>query len=203
MTMSDHSFSRTFAKKHSINEAIVLEEIVFRIQATANVRNGKRWFYDTLDELQKKLPYLGRSTIDDLVQKLESKKLLEIGNYNKASYDQTRWFHVPEEHWEAANDQKVWFRPADAKAHGVPAALLMFNLEYWLIENIKAGSGETHKMSPTDLAKGLPLSVSTIKATLTDLVKVGVLVKVAGKHSEYAFAPERMRDIQTQALLDL
>lgn len=201
--MSDHSFSRTFAKQHSINEAIVLEQLAFKTSEKLHWRDGKWWFYDTLDELQKKLPYLGRSTIDDVVQKLESKKLLEIGNYNKASYDQTRWFHVPEEYWGAVNNEKVWFKPADAFDHGVPAALLMFNLEYWLIQNIKAGSGETHKMSPTDLAKGLPLSVSTIKATLTDLVKVGVLVKVVGKHSEYAFAPERMRDIQTQALLDL
>jgi hypothetical protein len=199
--MSEHSFSRTFAKQHSINEAIVLELLAFKTRTSPNTRKGKMWYYDSTDELQKKLPYLGRSTVDDVVNKLAAKSLLVIENHNKASFDKTRWFHVGEEHWDAANDEKVWFDPADAEAHGVPAALLMKNLEYWLTLKIRAGEGPTHKMSPTNLAKSLPMSVSTIKATLTAMVNKRVLVKTAGKNSEYAFSADRMRDIETVALL--
>lgn len=197
--MRPRSFSRTFAKEHcSITQAVLLEEIVFRIQATNNIRDGKRWFYDPLDELQKKLPFLKRTAIDDAAKNLVTKGFLEIGNYNHAKYDQTRWYHVPEEHWAAVDDQKVWFQEADAVAHGIPAALLMYNLDYQLAQKFERNDGETHAMSPTDLATRLPMSKSTIKATLTDLVKKGVLVKVEGKRSEYAFAPDRMREIQTR-----
>lgn len=199
--MSEHSFSRTFAKDHSINEAIILEVLAYKTRTSTNRRNGKMWYYDSTDKIQEKLHYLARSTVDDVLKKLAAKGLLLIENHNKASYDRTRWFHVPEEHWDAANDEKVWFDPADAEAHGVPAALLMKNLEYWLTLKIRAGEGHTHKMSPTDLAKRLPMSISTIKATLTAMVNKGVLVKTAGKNSEYAFSADRMRDIETLAIL--
>lgn len=200
LNMSDHSFSRTFAKKHSINEAIVLELLAFKTQASNNVRENKQWFYDTTDELHKKLPFLGRSTIDDVVRRLQKKKLLLVRNYNKASFDKTRWFHVPKRCWKALNHEKVWFRPSDAETHGVPAALLMFNLEYWLGKTMEAKAGFTHEMSPEALATGLPLTASNIKATLTKLVKENVLVKIPGKKSEYAFDADRMREIQTLAL---
>ncbi|MGV3661429.1 MAG: helix-turn-helix domain-containing protein [Prosthecobacter sp.] len=197
--MRPHSFSRTFAKEQrSISQALVLEEIVFRIRATNKVKDGKQWFYDSLNELQDKLPFLKRTAIDDAIKKLASKGFIEVGNYNKAKYDKTRWYHVPEEHWAAVDEEKVWFQQADAVEHGIPAALLMNNLDYWIAQKFERNDGETHAMSPTDLSKHLPVSKSTIKATLADLVEKGVLVKIDGKRSHYAFAPDRMRQIQTR-----
>lgn len=198
--MKPHSFSKTIADVHGVSAAIVLKYLAYKTRKSTNIRDNKQWYYDTLTELEKKFPYLGRSTIDDALRELGEKSLVEIGNFNKHAYDRTRWYHVPEQHWEAAEDHKISFHVSDAEAHGVTAAVIMFNLEYWLKKKLKAGS-ETHAISPEKLAEHLPLKASTIRTTLAKLVGVGALIKVPDKKSEYAFPPSRMRALRTKALL--
>jgi predicted transcriptional regulator len=195
-----HSFSRTFAQLHSINEAIVLKHLAYKTQKSTNWKDDRQWYYDTTDTLMKKWPYLGRSTIDDVVKKLARKGMVIIGNYNKRTYDRTRWFHVPEAHWKVVEEEKINFLSSDAETHGVVAAVLMWNLEYWLNKKLKVGQ-ETHSLNPEKLAEHLPFKASTIKSTLSGLVKSGALIKVPGKRSEYVFPPDRMRSLQTKARL--
>lgn len=198
--MRPHSFSKTFAEQHGVTEAIVLKHLAHKTRRSANIRDDKQWYYDSLDELMVKMPYLGRSTIDDAVNSLAGKGMLEIGNYNGRAYDRTRWFHVPEEHWDAVEERNIYFHATDAEAHGVTAAVLMFNLEYWLKRRLRAGK-ETHSMDLKKLADKLPFKVSTTKAALSRLVAAGPIVKVPGKRSEYAFPPDRMRTLREKARL--
>lgn len=198
--MKAHSFSKTLADAHGVNAAIVLKLMAHKTRRSTNIRDDIQWYYGTLDELSEKLPYLGRSTIDDALKQLAANGLLEIGNYNKYSYDRTRWFHVPEQHWGAAEHQRISFHAAEAEMHGVTAAVLMWNLEYWLKRKLRSG-GFTHSMNAVALAEALPFKASTIKSTLSRLVKDGALIKVPGKKSEFAFPPDRMRTLRTNAIL--
>jgi len=68
-----HSFSRTIAEKYDYTAALVLGYIGFRIGLSSNEREGKRWFYDTLDEITKHYPYLGRSAVYEAIKRLTRK----------------------------------------------------------------------------------------------------------------------------------
>jgi hypothetical protein len=155
--MKPHSFSKTLADVHGISEAIVLKFLAHKTRKSSNVKDDKQWYYGSLDALTEKCPYLGRSTIDDAVKGLAVKGMVEIGNYNKLPFDRTRWYHVPEYYWEAVEELKISFHAEDAEAHGVSAAVVMFNLEYWLKKKLKVGK-VTHAMSPEKLAKHLPFN---------------------------------------------
>ncbi|MCP9773962.1 hypothetical protein KBY66_15340 [Synechococcus sp. Tobar12-5m-g] len=198
--MKPHSFSKTLADVHGISEAIVLKFLAHKTRKSSNVKDDKQWYYGSLDALTEKCPYLGRSTIDDAVKSLAAKGMVEIGNYNKLPFDRTRWYHVPEYYWEAVEELKISFHAADAEVHGVSAAVVMFNLEYWLKKKLKVGK-VTHAMSPEKLATHLPFKASTIKSTLSKLVDADAVIKVAGIRSEYAFPPDRMRTLQQKARL--
>lgn len=198
--MRPHSFSKTIAEQHGVTEAIVLKHLAYKTRRSTNIPDGRQWYYDPLDALEDKFPYFGRSTIDDAVKSLAEKGMLEIGNYNEHAYDRTRWYHVHEEHWDAVEEHKIRFHAPDAEAHGVTAAVLLFNLEYWLKRRLRAGK-ETHSMDLKKLEECLPFKVSTMKAALSRLVTAGAIVKVPGKRSEYAFPPDRMRSLRERARL--
>ena len=72
--MRPHSFSKTLAEVHGISEAIVLKFLAHKTRRSTNIRDEKQWYYDSLDNLREKIPYLGRSTIDDVVKSLAAKK---------------------------------------------------------------------------------------------------------------------------------
>ncbi len=198
--MRPHSFSKTFAEQHGVTEAIVLKFLAYKTRRSGNCRDDKNWYYAPLDALIDKFPYLGRSTIDDAVKSLAAKGMLEIGNYNKLPFDRTRWYHVPEQYWDALEERKISFYAPDAEAHGLSAAVVMFNLEFWLKKQLKAGK-ETHLLSPEKLAESVPFKASTIKAALSKLVDAGAVIKVPDKRSEYAFPPDRMRSLRMKARL--
>lgn len=198
--MRPHSFSKIFADQHGVSEAIVLKHLAHKTRRSGNIRDDKQWYYDPLDELQVKMPYLGRTAIDDAVKSLAAKSMLEIGNYNERAYDRTRWYHVPEEFWEAVEERRINFYAHEAETHGVTAAVLMFNLEYWLKRKLRAGK-DTHSMDLKNLEERLSFKVSTMKAALSRLVDAGAIIKVPGKRSEYAFPPDRMRSLRERARL--
>ena len=88
-----HSFSRTIAKEHGEKAAVLLQYLAHHISKSKHVHGGKKWFYKTLDDLAEVFPYLKRSTIHDILQKLSQENgPLLIGDYNKKGYDRTNWF---------------------------------------------------------------------------------------------------------------
>ncbi len=200
MNTIPHSFSKAFARKHTINEAIVIEEIVFKTLMTKNIREGKRWYYASLQTLQKQLPYLTRDDISVAMEMMVGKGLLEISTDGKLPDSMKQWLCVPEKYWQEVNHDKVWFRPFDASNYGIPAALLISNLESKLCKNIEAGTGRTHPLDSKLLSEVLPLSRTAINATLMELVEQGVLVKVQRKGKEYTLSTIRMREIEDGVL---
>lgn len=76
-----------------LNESLVLMQIEYWISISDNVKDGRRWTYQSLRDMQKKaFPFWSVSTISRTIRSLLDKGYLIEGNYNKLSYDKTRWF---------------------------------------------------------------------------------------------------------------
>lgn len=163
--MPKHSFNGQLAQQLGITDAIVLKYMAARTRTSTNVRSGKNWFYMTGNELAMKFPYLSKSGVEKAIKRLRAEKCIEIANFNKLSFDMTRWFHVPQEYQDASEEKPIVFEVDVAVAHGVPAAVLLHNYRYHTEKN-----GIEHRMSPAALNQYLPfLSKPTIKRALKKL----------------------------------
>lgn len=81
------------AMEIGFEEHIVFLQIEFLISITRNLREGKYWTYQTLEDLRTKhFRYWSTSKISRILQKLEANKLILIGNFNKHKSDRTQWF---------------------------------------------------------------------------------------------------------------
>jgi hypothetical protein len=67
-----HSFSRAQAKLYGVNAAIVLSYISYRIARSTNIRDGKRWYFDSFDALAQHYPYFSKTVVYQAVQPLIS-----------------------------------------------------------------------------------------------------------------------------------
>lgn len=89
---------RDLAAEIGLNESIVLLQIEFLISISSNERDGRRWTYQSLDDLkQVYFPWWSVATLHRIVRSLADKNLIVIGNYNKLGYDRTQWYALNEE----------------------------------------------------------------------------------------------------------
>lgn len=76
-----------------LNESIILLQIEFWISISNHFYDGRRWTYQSVRDIQEKaFPFWSIATINRVINKLLKKGYLIEGNYNKKSYDKTRWF---------------------------------------------------------------------------------------------------------------
>lgn len=79
-----------------LNEAILLQQLAYWLERSANVRDGQRWVWKTYEEWQEELPFWSLSTLKRIVKNLRAKGLVETtGKYNKMPTDQTLWYTIP------------------------------------------------------------------------------------------------------------
>ncbi len=206
------SFSRSFAQDHSVNEAVILKYLAYKVNRSNNWRDDKQWYFGSTKALQKQFPYISASAIDANIRKMGKKPILEIGNYNPWKQDRTRWFHVPKvTRDEVFKGKMIRFESDDAVHHGITAAVLLHNLRHNLKKELKKSddTNVAHEMSPAALSKiqpktgmsFLPFSESTIKATLKALVEKGVILKTFITKPEYTLPPIEMQDLRREAKL--
>ena len=81
------------AKEIGLNESLILLQIEFWISISNNERDGKRWTYQSVRDMQEKsFSFWSISTINRAVNKLIDEGYIIEGNFNKIKYDKTRWF---------------------------------------------------------------------------------------------------------------
>jgi hypothetical protein len=174
-----HSFSRTIAKEHGEKAAVLLQYLAHHVSKSKHVHGGKKWFYKTLDDLAVVFPYLKRSTIHAILQKLGKENgPLAIGDYNKKGYDRTNWFAFRDDNFrrQAQSSKPVYFQVEDAVKYGTVAAVLLGNLGHWIRENRKSDPQYTwHSMSFGELSKHLPFDKATMHCALKVLVDAKVI----------------------------
>ena len=174
-----HSFSRTIAKEHGEKAAVLLQYLAHHVSKSKHVHGGRKWFYKTLDDLALVFPYLKRSTIHAILQKLGRENgPLVIGDYNKKGYDRTNWFAFRDDNIrkQAQSSKPAYFQVEDAVKYGIVAAVLLGNLVHWIRENRKSDPQYTwHSMSLGELSKHLPFAKATMHRALKVLVDAKVI----------------------------
>jgi hypothetical protein len=193
-----HSVSRTIAQEHGEKAAVILQYLAHHVSKSKHVHGGRKWFYKTLDDLAVVFPYLKRSTIHAILQRLGKENgPLAIGDYNKKGYDRTCWYAFADDtvRKQAQSSKPVYFRVEDAVNYGIVAAVLLGNLVHWIRENRKSDPQYTwHQILPGDLVEHLPFSKSTMQRGLRALVNAKVLkikaVPGKGETAEYALVDE-------------
>ena len=82
-----------------LNEAIVLQQVHYWIEinrkADKNLRDGRYWTYNTINDWHKNnFPFWGVNTIRRTFTSLENMGYLVSGNYNRQSFDRTKWYSI-------------------------------------------------------------------------------------------------------------
>jgi hypothetical protein len=192
-----HSFSRAQAKLYGVHGALLLRYVINRIRASTNIRDGKRWFYDSIADLTENYAYLSQTAIFNARKVLIANTgPLITGNYNKWKQDKTTWYAVRDDRTlQAPEDDLLYFRASEAVAYGILEAVILNNLRYWLEEKQKANPAyQYHRMSPRNLEAVFQqaFSDSSIRRALRHLVELGVLVpqapETANNSVAYRFA---------------
>lgn len=101
ITQMNHSFDTDIAIAHGVNEAIFIENVRFWI--AKNKANGKHfhdgryWTYNSIKAYAQLFPYWSVSQVRRIIESLQSKGILLVGNYNENTYDRTQWYALNEQ----------------------------------------------------------------------------------------------------------
>lgn len=99
-----HAFSVDLATKIGLEESIILNHFIFwdkkyRSNHDKSVENnhfhdGLYWFYSSVKTWNESYPYLTESKIKRVLINLETMGYIKAGNFNKFSYDRTKWYSL-------------------------------------------------------------------------------------------------------------
>ena len=112
----------TLASEIGLNEAIVLQQMHYWLKKSNHNYDGRRWIYNSYKEWEQHFPFWSNATIRRTISSLEKQELLFIGNYNKAGFDNTKWYSIDYFKLEgvskrlAQNEQTTCSKRADAFA---------------------------------------------------------------------------------------
>lgn len=94
-------FNIKIAEAYGINEAIILQNLSFwqaKNEANEiNFHDGKYWVYNSVKAFEKLFPYWSKGQINRILKNLEEKEAISVGNYNRVSYDRTKWYSLNQE----------------------------------------------------------------------------------------------------------
>lgn len=82
------------AEEIGLNEAIVLQQIHYWLKKSNHHYDGRRWIYNSYKEWEQHFPFWSNATIRRTISSLEKQELLFVGNYNKAGFDNTKWYSI-------------------------------------------------------------------------------------------------------------
>jgi DNA-binding PadR family transcriptional regulator len=85
---------------YSVDEAIFLQHIyhwyLYNKSNNKNFYDSRYWTYNSISAFAEQFIYLSEKQIRNILLKLENKSLIVTGNYNKISYDRTKWYSITE-----------------------------------------------------------------------------------------------------------
>lgn len=84
----------SLAVKIGLNEAMVLQQIHYWAKKKKTAREGFYWVYNSYEAWQEQFPFFSKSTIGRTIRSLEKLDLLITGNFNKLSFDKTKWYRI-------------------------------------------------------------------------------------------------------------
>ena len=91
-----NAFDTEVAKDVGIIPAIIYHYIQLWISHNetngTNFYDGYYWTYNSISAFCKQFDYLTKSQIERALKTLEEKEYIKVGNYNRVSYDRTKWY---------------------------------------------------------------------------------------------------------------
>lgn len=94
--MSINSFRTDIASLVGVPAAVIYQNIYFWCEKNKannkNIHDGKIWTYNSNKAFSEQFSYLTDKQIRTALEKLESAGLIISGNFNKSSYDRTKWY---------------------------------------------------------------------------------------------------------------
>lgn len=99
--MTVHVFDVDDAIKYGMEKAVILQNMRFWLEKNKangkNLHDGYYWTYNSVEAFYELFPYFkSQGVIQRLLKSMEKDGLLLVGNYNKKSYDRTKWYSMPE-----------------------------------------------------------------------------------------------------------
>ena len=105
-----HSFNTDLAEQYGIEKALLLDHFCYWIaENERNEKNqidGRTWVYNTSKALNEKFHYIPQKSIARHLKELENNGILISGNFNKVSFDRTKWYALSDEYLYLLNDYK-------------------------------------------------------------------------------------------------
>lgn len=99
--MQSHYFDVKDAEKYGVDGAIMINNFRFWIAKNkANKKHfydGNYWTYNSVEAFSELFPYWTKAQIRRILNKLIEQGVLGVGNFNKSSYDRTKWYCLNEE----------------------------------------------------------------------------------------------------------
>lgn len=97
----EHHFDKDYAIEYGVDEAIILNHIIFWIEKNkANKRNfinGYHWTYSTYKAFTEIFPYWKELKIKRILDSLVKQEVILRENHNKMGYDRTCWYALKNE----------------------------------------------------------------------------------------------------------
>lgn len=84
----------SLAVKVGLNESIILQQLHYWVHKSKHIEEGKRWIYNSYPDWQKQFPFWSEKTIKRTITKLENEGYILSGNFNKLSFDRTKWYTI-------------------------------------------------------------------------------------------------------------
>mgnify|MGYP003525604647 FL=1 len=85
----------TLAQTIGLEEAILLQQLHFRLTHQGQERDGKRWYCQSYTNWAKQLPFWSESKIKRLFLKLEKEGFIQsTDKYNTFYVDRTKWYSI-------------------------------------------------------------------------------------------------------------
>ena len=184
----------SLAKEIGLNEAIMLQQIHFWLGKKKHYRDGRYWIYNTYDGWVEQFPFWSKSTIRRAITSLEKQNLLLVGNYNKAGFDNTKWYTINYQQIKSVSRPSVQNEQTEcSKWTDAPVQNEQTNtIDYTETNNIESSSkGNPFHFYETNFGVLSPFISESIKQWCNDLSDELVIesMKIAlkeGKRFNYA-----------------
>jgi DNA-binding PadR family transcriptional regulator len=190
-----------------LNESIVLLQLDHWIRHSNNVRDGRRWTYQTLRGMrQKAFKWWSKNTIARAITSLEAQKLIFVTDkYNKNRLNRTHWFALnPEgfqsltrvelkqahyEIWAPADPTVLRIMPDLAEEIGLNESIVLLQIAYWIrhSDNARDGRRWTFQSVRDMQRKAFKWwSRETVRRAITSL-GAQELIFVTGKYNRHKY----------------
>lgn len=92
----NYIFSADIANKYGPQAAIIIQHFQYAIhhhkRNNTHFHEGRYWTYNSINSLMLLYPFWSPKIIRNIINHLVVKNVLITGNYNKNTYDRTKWF---------------------------------------------------------------------------------------------------------------